>query len=133
MNEEQKNETIYENDHVEIKYEDSKGKNFEVHFGKGKSKAVRKLEALIPLLCVIAFLILGFCFGLWHPGWAVFLLIPVLEMLIGLIGQKGKALAMGLTVSCCVIAFIVMGIFFHLWHPGWLVFLIIPVVGVIVD
>ena len=29
-----------------------------------------------PVLCVIIFLLVGFCFGWWHPGWIVFLTIP---------------------------------------------------------
>lgn len=29
-----------------------------------------------PVLVVIVFLVLGFMFGLWHPGWVVFLTIP---------------------------------------------------------
>jgi transcriptional regulator with XRE-family HTH domain len=42
----------------------------------------------IPLLCAAAFLILGFCFGLWHPGWAVFLIIPVYYTLANIFRQN---------------------------------------------
>lgn len=30
-----------------------------------------------PVLCVVVFLLLGFFFGWWHPGWLVFLTIPL--------------------------------------------------------
>ena len=30
-----------------------------------------------PILCVVVFLLLGFFFGWWHPGWLVFLTIPL--------------------------------------------------------
>lgn len=30
-----------------------------------------------PVLCVLVFLVLGFLFGAWHPGWIVFLTIPL--------------------------------------------------------
>lgn len=30
-----------------------------------------------PVLCVIVFLAVGFLFGMWHPGWIVFLTIPL--------------------------------------------------------
>jgi len=30
-----------------------------------------------PVLCVIIYLILGFCFDAWHPAWLVFLTIPI--------------------------------------------------------
>jgi len=29
-----------------------------------------------PLLCAVIFLLAGFCFGWWHPGWVIFLTIP---------------------------------------------------------
>ncbi|MDE8701471.1 helix-turn-helix transcriptional regulator [Adlercreutzia equolifaciens] len=29
-----------------------------------------------PLLCAVIFLLVGFCFGWWHPGWVIFLTIP---------------------------------------------------------
>ena len=29
-----------------------------------------------PLLVILAYLVLGFCFGLWHPSWVLFLTIP---------------------------------------------------------
>lgn len=30
-----------------------------------------------PIACVIIYLIMGFVFGWWHPGWVVFLTIPI--------------------------------------------------------
>lgn len=30
-----------------------------------------------PILCVVAYLVLGFFFGAWHPGWIIFLTIPL--------------------------------------------------------
>ncbi|WP_304427049.1 helix-turn-helix domain-containing protein [uncultured Adlercreutzia sp.] len=29
-----------------------------------------------PLLCAVIFLLVGFCFGWWHPAWVIFLTIP---------------------------------------------------------
>ncbi len=45
-------------------------------------RSVRKRQqdaigTIISLSCTVAYLILGFFFGLWHPGWLVFLLIPI--------------------------------------------------------
>ena len=40
-------------------------------------KRIPKLAAAYPLLCTMAFLLLGFCFGQWHPGWMLFLTIPL--------------------------------------------------------
>ena len=42
--------------------------------------AIRKRNAThfaYPVLVLIAFLILGFFFNLWHPAWALFLTVPI--------------------------------------------------------
>ena len=60
-----------------------------------------KIIAATPLFCLILFLILGFAddFGfsskpLWHPGWIVFLTIPLVHIFTSrakfTIGRKPK-------------------------------------------
>ncbi|MCL2022808.1 MAG: helix-turn-helix transcriptional regulator [Oscillospiraceae bacterium] len=47
---------------------------------KGKQ---RKLNCFpIALICLVIFLILGLLFGLWHPGWLVFLVIPLYYVIV---------------------------------------------------
>lgn len=54
---------------------------------KRNSKAARNaLISMVPVLITILYLILGFGFSLWHPGWMIFLLIPVIIQLIRLVG-----------------------------------------------
>ena len=38
----------------------------------------RSLRARLtnPVSVTLLYLVLGFFFGLWHPGWLVFLLVP---------------------------------------------------------
>ena len=36
-----------------------------------------------PLLCAVLFLLAGFCFGWWHPGWIIFLTIPFYYWIVG--------------------------------------------------
>lgn len=36
-----------------------------------------------PLLCVVVFLLVGFCFGWWHPAWVIFLTIPFYYWVVG--------------------------------------------------
>jgi len=38
----------------------------------------------IVLLCVVAYLFLGSCYGLWHPTWMLFLLIPIYYSLVNI-------------------------------------------------
>ena len=44
-----------------------------------------------PVLIVVAYLCLGFGFNLWHPGWLVFLLIPLYYSLIPLVKDEQSA------------------------------------------
>ena len=42
-----------------------------------QKKGAMLLKFPIPLVAVLLFLFLGFGLHLWHPGWLVFLLIPI--------------------------------------------------------
>jgi uncharacterized membrane protein len=86
-----------------------------------------KLVALAPFIAVIAFMLLGFLGDLWHPGWLVFLFIPIAGIL-GNVNRKEKFVALSPFIA--VITFIFIGISYDAWHPGWLIFLIVPIAGV---
>ena len=40
-------------------------------------KKYHKLNGAYPILCTMFYLFLGFCFGQWHPGWMIFLTVPL--------------------------------------------------------
>ncbi len=46
---------------------------------KGASGAV---TGAVSLLATVVFLVLGFQYGLWHPGWLVFFAIPIADLLM---------------------------------------------------
>lgn len=46
------------------------------------------LEGVYPILITILYLILGFLFDLWHPGWMLYLTIPIFYVWVG--NQKKK-------------------------------------------
>jgi hypothetical protein len=51
-----------------------------------KKKDVAGLVAgLTAMLAIIAYMIMGFIYDLWHPGWIVFLAIPVSSIIVNLI------------------------------------------------
>ncbi len=87
-----------------------------------------RIIAVMPFLSLFIFFVLGTFFDLWHPGWLVFLLIPMSALLIN--GPKGFKKLVAVAPFLAVIAFFVFG-HFDLWHPGWLVFLIIPVSSIL--
>lgn len=81
----------------------------------------KRIISATPMICVIIYLLLGFCADAWHPGWIVFFAIPVVPVILGT--KKITALY----PTLCVIAYLVMGVIWNLWHPGWIIFLTIPV------
>ncbi len=87
---------------------------------KQEEKQRRANGACFPLLITALYLVLGFCFHLWHPGWLVFLTIPLHYVHFS---SRAEMLTNPIVVT---LIYLVLGFYFHLWHPGWLVFLAIP-------
>lgn len=86
-----------------------------------EAKARRqKSDAMFPLMITTLYLVLGFVFGLWHPGWLVFLTIPLHYM------HFNSRLEQLTNPVMITLIYLVMGCFFNLWHPGWMIFLAIP-------
>lgn len=97
-------------------------------------------DMLFPLVTV-AYLIMGFVWDLWHPGWLIFVAAAVLSPLLSAINRpklrpKLKGSHFGPAVDwdrinaafCAIVflvaipAYLVMGFLWDLWHPGWLIF-----------
>lgn len=82
-------------------------------------------RSVIPALVVVAYLLLGFLGNWWHPGWLIFLLVPVLDSLVEAVAKRDPHKFAYPVLAA--LAFLVLGLFYGLWHPGWVVFLTIPV------
>lgn len=96
-----------------------------------KPKVLNMLSGLIPVLITITYFILGGVFNLWHPGWLVFLFIPVFLTLIDAIYfKRPDDFCFPVLV---VIAYLFIGFEFSGWHPYWFLFLLIPVYYIICD
>lgn len=80
-----------------------------------------RIISATPLICLIIYLFLGFEKQLWHPGWVIFLAIPVVPLILK---PKGFKAAYPLFV---LIIYLLLGFFINWWHPGWIIFLTIPV------
>jgi len=86
----------------------------------------------IAIVATIIFFILGFGFGLWHPGWIVFMVIPVFSYF----GNKKKNeekkkkrypwLSFPYPVLAAAI-FLLIGFIWGGWVYGWIIFLTIPI------
>lgn len=101
---------------------------------RGKHKAPRNpyLHSVLPLICVVFYLILGCTTSMgWAAGWLVFLLIPIAESLYAAVKTKNpSAFAYPVFV---IFLYLAMGFVFHIWHPTWILFITIPVYYVTCD
>lgn len=88
------------------------------------------INAALPITCAIIYIILGFGFNLWHPGWIVFLLIPCWYTLISSI-KKNNFTRFTYPVFITFIYILVCDIF-AIWHPFWIIYLTVPLYYIIV-
>lgn len=67
--------------------------NTEEVSGRSTSRKIAKkrkdsVSSMFGTLATIVYLYIGFFYGLWHPGWLVFLLIPVANGLYDLLRMR---------------------------------------------
>lgn len=84
----------------------------------------KRVVAATPLISLLIYLCLGFFGNLWHPGWLVFFLIPIVPVLVG---QKRIRVTFPLIVA---LIYVVIGLMGY-WHPGWIIFLLIPIQNIL--
>ena len=80
--------------------------------------------SLLLLLAIFIYLLAGSVWGVWHPLWIVFLLVPILTKLIKTV-QTRNLLYFPYSM-CMVTTYLLLGFYYDLWHPAWLLFLTIP-------
>ena len=78
----------------------------------------------VALIIVITYVLIGCVWNAWHPGWLIFLLIPIWDSLLEAI-ERSDAVKFAYPVLTALV-FLCLGIFAFLWHPGWVVFLTVP-------
>lgn len=83
----------------------------------------KKIVAITPFVCTIAFIIL-LELGYAHPGWMLFLLIPIMPFLVGV---KQIRYSYSVIVALLYIAIGFLTKWSWRWHPGWVIFLTIPI------
>lgn len=78
-----------------------------------------------PVFIAFVYLFIGFVFRWWHPGWMLFLTIPLYYLPEH---ERTPLRLLGNPVMITII-YLLLGFMCGWWHPGWLVFLLIPVIN----
>ena len=89
------------------------------------------VAGLTVFLSLIAYILMGCIWDLWHPGWIVFFAIPVFPTVPAAIKERNPNV---FCFSVLVTAiYLIVGFVCGLWHPLWVLFLTIPVYSIIAD
>lgn len=78
-----------------------------------------------PVLVTFLYLVLGCFFNLWHPGWLIFLTIPLWYLPAS---ERSPLKLLGNPIMVTII-YLLLGLECNLWHPGWLIFFAIPILN----
>ena len=101
----------------------------DVHIGGNgvfvNGEKVRSVEIPLGVLAIIIYIVIGFCFDLWHPGWLLFILIPIISSLVDAVCKRDASLFQYPVFAFGI--FLYAGIVHSLWHPAWVIFLTIPI------
>ncbi len=83
------------------------------------------LNRLIFFGGILTFFIMGSVFSAWHPGWLIFVLMPILIAFVELLNDPDQPISSLLTVFGGLIVFGLLWLIFSL-HPAWVALLLIP-------
>ena len=100
--------------------------HFHVEVDK-RSNIALWLEVPYSIICLIAYLLFGFCdiCGGWALSWIIFITIPVFNSVLDAICKKRFSKFAYAVFTA--FAYLYIGLYQGLWHPSWLIFLTIPV------
>lgn len=84
----------------------------------------------VALLVVVAYLLMGFLGNLWHPGWLVFLIIPLYHWGVDCaMHHRMRGLPTFVTAVVVFAVYLGLGFGIKMWHPTWVMFLAVPIVA----
>lgn len=94
--------------------------------GEKQDKKWFSHHAHFPMLLVItiAYIVIGCAYGAWHPGWLLFLLVPIWYSLVEAI-ERRNAHCFAYPVLATLV-YLCFGFFCSAWHPAWVVYLTVP-------
>lgn len=87
--------------------------------------------AILNVILISVYTYLGLVFNLWHPGWVIFMFIPIAGLGYDQVVKKRKYPIVAYTPFISVILFILIGETLNAYAYSWLIFLLIPIMGVL--
>ncbi|MDD8049165.1 MAG: helix-turn-helix domain-containing protein [Thomasclavelia sp.] len=89
-----------------------------------KKDFISKPHFPLEVIIIVAYIFIGFYYNLWHPGWLLLFLIPILESFVSAIKHRDPT-KFAYPVLAGLI-FLFLGFEYNLWHPTWILFITVP-------
>ena len=103
----------------------------EKHWESCENKKDNNKKFPLSIIIIVAYIILGIKYQLWHPGWIVFLMIPIFQSIMTAIKQRN---IMHFCYPALVFLYIgYQGFVKQEWYLHWLWILTIPVFYSVAD
>lgn len=82
-----------------------------------------------PIVVAIIYIVMGYVMDLWHPGWIVFLFIPIIYQFAGACKAKTiKGFLMAMPIpEIIVMIYLFLGFVLGMWKFTAILFLVIPI------
>lgn len=107
---------------------------------ENKRKILNKIRGVVPLLCLAAFLAVGFFVSdSWRYAWMIFLIIPLVEIIISAIQSERKKKIILFTILFAVLTYVGLSLYLstlgvtYVWLKLLVIFIIIPIVSIIIE
>ncbi|MGN0807015.1 MAG: helix-turn-helix domain-containing protein [Candidatus Coproplasma sp.] len=103
------------------------------HIHTKRTMAGAAISSSTMAICGIIYLCLGFCLGLWHPTWLIFIGGVIVCMWSGgmledtsnkPLKEKIGGLVCGTVMVGSLLIYLSIGFVCGIWHPTWVVFII---------
>ncbi|MDR1263034.1 MAG: helix-turn-helix transcriptional regulator [Oscillospiraceae bacterium] len=93
----------------------------------GTNVRISRVQFPYPIIVTAAYLAAGFLFNWWHPGWLLFLTIPLYYTMPDFEHEPLRSALLKFPYPVLItLVYLSMGCFLNWWHPWWLMFLTIP-------
>ena len=129
-----KTKVIIDGEEIEMDLDEDEINEQKVISKDPKRKAVKKIKAIIPLACVMGFLLCGFLIpGGWAWSWSILILIPFLESVLAVEKQQTRRIVASIASLLVVGAVFFFGFYFHQWRWIWVLFFLIPIIHILAE
>jgi hypothetical protein len=103
---------------------------YDLKLKENPDREISTVIAWIPFVSIISYLFLGFVLDFWHPGWMVFIAVPIIFLIFSVFHDDISVGFLALIPFLIIFSYFYVGFYYHIWHPTWLIFILLPVIGV---